>query len=189
MIKLTEKKIQRSINTCNRAKLFINLTINEIVELLSDTLINIFRNYISNKRVKFKYGEISWININIKSALYKRTRLTKRYYVNVRMQNDDNLLLSHYNKCTEMILGANNENMLRISKKLNDPSSALNSYWSHRNWFLSNKRYQVILQSFKTVKFNHNPKRRPVYLNDFASQFTLVSNSSVLPDISFHTLA
>ena len=64
MIKLTEKKIQRSINTCNRAKLFINLTINEIVELLSDTLIKIFRNYISNKRVKFKYGEASWININ-----------------------------------------------------------------------------------------------------------------------------
>ena len=62
-----------------------------------------------------------------------------------------------------MILGANNENMLRISKKLNDPSTALNSYWSLRNWFLSNKRYQVILQSFKTVKLNQNPKRRPVY--------------------------
>ena len=88
-----------------------------------------------------------------------------------------------------MILGANNENMLRISKKLNDLSTALNSCWSLRNWFLSNKRYQVILQSFKTVKLNQNPKRRPVYLNDFASQCTLVSNSSVLPDISFHTLA
>ena len=37
--------------------LFINL--NKRVELLSNALINIFRNYIPNKKVKFKYGEAS----------------------------------------------------------------------------------------------------------------------------------
>ena len=55
--KADEKNIQKSIKTCNWARLFINLTINERVELLSNTLINIFRNYIPNKKVKFKYGE------------------------------------------------------------------------------------------------------------------------------------
>ena len=58
--------------------MFINLTINEIVELLYNALINIFRNYIPNKKNKFEYGEAPWINKNIKSALRKRSRLTKK---------------------------------------------------------------------------------------------------------------
>ena len=58
----------------------------------SNTLINIFRNYIPNKKVRFEYGEAPWINKNIKSALCKRSRLTKRYYVNGQVQNDYNLL-------------------------------------------------------------------------------------------------
>ena len=58
----------------------------------SNTLINIFRNYIPNKKFRFEYGEAPWISKNIKSALCKRSRLTKRYYVNGQVQNDYNLL-------------------------------------------------------------------------------------------------
>ena len=54
------------------------------MELLSNTLINTFRNYIPNKKIKFKYGEALWINKNIKVALRKRFRLPKRYYVNAQ---------------------------------------------------------------------------------------------------------
>ena len=69
--------------------------INGRVELLSNMLINIFRNYISNKKIKSKYGEVPWINKNTKSALRKRSRFTKRYHVNVQVQSDYNLLLSY----------------------------------------------------------------------------------------------
>ena len=62
-----------------------------------------------------------------KSALRKRSRLTERYYVNSQVQSDYNLLLSHYEKCAEILI-AKNEYMLRISKKLNDPSTARKSY-------------------------------------------------------------
>ena len=49
------------------------------MEVFSNTLTNIFRNYITNKKVNLKYGEAPWINKNTKSALCKRSRLTKRY--------------------------------------------------------------------------------------------------------------
>ena len=101
--KLT-KKLPEKCKTCNLARLFINLTINERVELLSNTLINIFRNYFSNKKVKFKYGEAPCINKYRKSSLRRRSRFTKRYYVNGQVQSDYNLLLGHSKKCTEMIL-------------------------------------------------------------------------------------
>ena len=71
------------MKTCNWARMFINLTVIERVELLPSNLINIFRNYIPNNKVKFEYGEAPWINRNIESALCKRSRITKRYYANV----------------------------------------------------------------------------------------------------------
>ena len=82
IIKLTKKtsKIVHNLNNKCKSGTF------------SNTLINIFRNYIPNKKVRFEYGEAPWISKNIKSALCKRSRLTKRYYVNGQVQNDYNLL-------------------------------------------------------------------------------------------------
>ena len=96
--KLTKKNTHRSIKTCYWARLFINLTINEKVEFLSNTLINRFMTYVTKKKFTFKCSEALWINKNIKSALRKRSTLTKRYYVNGLMQSDHNLLLSHPKK-------------------------------------------------------------------------------------------
>ena len=45
------KNTQGSIKTSNWAGLFINLTISERVGLLSNTLTNIFKNYIPNKKI------------------------------------------------------------------------------------------------------------------------------------------
>ena len=110
------------------------------MELLFIALIKIFGNYIPSKKTKFKYGEEPWINKNMmKSTLPKRSKLTKRYYVNDQLQSDYNLLLSQSEKCTEMILSAKNDYLLRMYKKLSDPSTALKSYWSILNRFFNNK--------------------------------------------------
>lgn len=77
--------IQRSISTSNWSRLFLKLTINERLELLFNMLMNTFRNDIPNKKVKFRYGEALWINKYIKYASHKRSRLTKRHYVNGHM--------------------------------------------------------------------------------------------------------
>ena len=89
-----------------------------------------------------------------------------------------------------MILGAKNEYMLRMSKKLNDPSTAPKSYWSILNWFLNNKKIPSIPPIFHKGKVISDFKEKANLFNSFfASQCTPVSNSSVLPDISFHTNA
>ena len=161
--------------------MFLNLTINERVELLSNKLINIFRSYFPNKKIKFK---------NIKSALRKRSRLTKIYYVNGQVLIDYNLLLSHSKKCREMIISAKNEYMPRMSKTLSDTSIATKSHWSifgWYNWFLSNKRIPSIPPLFHNGKIILDFKEIINLFNSyFSSQCTPVSNSSVLPDISFH---
>ena len=78
---------------------------------------NLFRNSIPNKKVKYKYVEALWINKNIKSTLNKRSWLTKRYYVHGQVQSDYDLLISYLKKCREMILSSKPVYMLKMSYK------------------------------------------------------------------------
>ena len=80
--------------------------------------------------------------------------------------------------------------MLRLSKKLNDPSTAPKSYWFILNWILNNKKTPSILPIFHNGKVISDFKEKTNLFNSFfVSQCTLVSNSSVLSDINFHTNA
>ena len=77
--------------------------------------------------------------------------------------------------------------MLRISRKLNDPSTTPKSYWAILNWVLKNKKIPRILPIFHNDKVISDFNEKTNLFNSFfASYCTLVSNSSVLPNISFH---
>ena len=93
-------------------------------------------------------------------------------------------------KCTEMILSAKNERMLRMSKKINHPSTSPKSYWSVLNWFLNNKNIPSIPLIFHNGKVISDFNEKANLFNSFfASQCTSASKSSVLPDISSQTNA
>ena len=69
--------MQKSISIFNYEKVFANISINEKVGLLKNTLLNIFRNYIPNKIVKCNYRDPPWITKQIKSKLKNRSIITK----------------------------------------------------------------------------------------------------------------
>ena len=63
-------------------RLFGNLSVNRKVDLLNETLLNIFRNYIPNKKIKFNYCQPPWMNDNIKRCLKERSKLSKMHRAN-----------------------------------------------------------------------------------------------------------
>ena len=91
----------------------------------------------------------------------------KKYYANCQVQIDYNIFLSHSKKCTVIILSVKNEYILKISKKLNDPSTAPKSYWSILNWFPNNKKIHSIPSIF------HNGKVTP----DFKEKLSFHTNT------------
>ena len=60
-------EMQKSISLFNWEKAFENLSNNKKAGLLISTLLNIFCNYIPNKRVKCSYRDPPWITKQIKS--------------------------------------------------------------------------------------------------------------------------
>ena len=73
--------IQQSISCFNWKKAFENLSINEKVDLLNTTLLNIFRNYIPNKIVKCSYRDPPWLTKLIKSKLKEIKLKVKNYKI------------------------------------------------------------------------------------------------------------
>ena len=63
------ENIKYAISNFNWSKAFENLSVDGKVKHLTKTLLNIFQNYIPNKKIKYDYRQPPWINANIKSPL------------------------------------------------------------------------------------------------------------------------
>ena len=86
----------------NRA--FENLPVNEKVELLNETLLNTFGNYIPNKKIKCDYRQPPWMADNIKKTLKQRSKLTKLFYKNGQRNSDHIKVLEKSEECASLIL-------------------------------------------------------------------------------------
>ena len=92
----------------------------EIVELLNETLLNIDQNYIPNKTIKCDYCQPPWMTDNIKKSLKERSELTKIFYKNGQRKTDREKVLEKATECTNEILEAKKNYILKMSKKLED---------------------------------------------------------------------
>ena len=66
--KANVKSIQKAVQTFDWVKTFGNLSVDGKVDFVNETLMNIFRNYIPNKKVKCNYCHPPWMNDKIKNA-------------------------------------------------------------------------------------------------------------------------
>ena len=115
------------------------VTKREIKKLrLNNILLNIFRNFIPYKIIKFGYKYRGWINPKILSSLRNKSKFTKRYYSNPNEENK-NLLPAKSIECSNMIVEDKERYTAKLNKKLDDPSTMQKAYWSILNTFLNNK--------------------------------------------------
>ena len=100
---------------------------------------NIIRNFIPHKTKKFDYKNPEWMNTFIISALNKSSILLKRYYRNPSEYNKETLI-NQSNECTKLIIEAKQNNIAKMSSKLDSPDTASKTYWVIINIFLNKKK-------------------------------------------------
>ena len=76
------ENINKTISNFNWTKAFENLSVDEKVELNNEALLNIYRNYTSDKKIKCDLRQPPWMTDNIKKSLKERSKLTKIFYKN-----------------------------------------------------------------------------------------------------------
>ena len=75
----TLENIQQSVSGIDWNFNFQGKTVNQKVNILHECLLNVFHNFIPNKKIKFNYQDPPWMTEIVKSKLRERSNLVKRY--------------------------------------------------------------------------------------------------------------
>ena len=170
----------------NRA--FENLPVNEKVELLNETLLNIFGSYIPNKKIKCDYRQPPCMADNIKKTLKQRSKLTKLFYKNGQRNSDHIKVLEKSEECASLISEAKKNYILKMTSKLEDSNTASKTYWSILNRFLYNKKIPAIPPLLVDGNFISDfCEKANLFNNFFASTCTPIKNNSRLPSFTYKT--
>ena len=186
--KANVENIKKAVSNFNWNRAFENLSVDEKVELLNDTLLNIFRNYIPNKKIKCDYRQPPWMTDNIKKSLKQRSKLTKIYYKNGQKNSDHIKVLEKSEECTSLISEAKKNYILKMTSKLEDSNTASKTYWSILNRFLYNKKIPAIPPLLVDGNFISDfCEKANLFNNFFASICTPIKNNSRLSPFIYKT--
>ena len=168
--------------------LFHTLDVNEQVELLNVTLLNIFRNFIPHKIIKSNCRDAPWISNIIKTSLRKKSRLYKKFIKNGCKESDLIELKNHSSYCSDLISSSKKEYFNKLSNKLSNPYIGPKTYWSILNGILGKVKIPAIPPLIVNNCFETDFLKKANIFNEFfASQCSLITNNSTLPDILFRT--
>ena len=180
--------IKKSIANFNWDRAFVNLSINEQVELLENTLLNIFRNFIPHETTKCNLKDPPWMNKKIKSALKNKNRLYKKYISGSKKQEDEIKLQADTVFVSNLIATTKDSYFTDLGKRLNDPKTGPKTYWSILKRFLNKIKIPTIPPLLVNGTFETDFGRKADIFNVFfAKQCSIINNGSVLPEISYKT--
>ena len=158
----------------------------ENVELLiRKTLLNIYQNYIPNKKIKCDYCQPPWVNDNVWKSLKERSKFIKLFY-----KNGQSILVvkvtmkKYWEKLLDVLmrlLNLKKSYILKMSKNLEDSHTASKTYWNISDHSICNKKTPAIPLLFVYCNFISDFREKINILNNcFASTFTPRKNASLL---------
>ena len=179
-----------NIEYFNWRKAFEFLSVDSKVDLLNETLLNIFRNYIPNKKIKCYYRQASWMTYDIKAYLKERSKLTKIYHKNGRQKSNYDKVLEKFADCTKKITQAKNDYINKMTNSLQNPSTASKTYWAILSCLLYNKKNLAIPSLVVDGKLVPGFCEKANLFNIFFSSIcTQIQNTSILSPFLYRTNA
>ena len=178
------ENINKAMCNSDWNKAFENLSVDKKVDFLNKTLLNIFRNYIPNKKIKCDYRQPPWMTDNIK----ERCKLTKFFYINGQRKIDRDKVLERSEEYTKQILKAKKNYILKMTKTLADSKTSPKTYWTILNRLLYNRKLPTIPCLLDDGKLVSDFCKKPnIFNNFFVSVCTPIDNTSCLPSFSYRT--
>ena len=176
--------MQRAIANYDWDKVSYNIDINKKVLLFDETVLNIIRNFILYETIIFDDRDPPWITSRIKEAFQDKNLAFKRFVKNKgSVNNSSNLerfrsLQKNLSSLTET---SKHGCFSKIAKKLPDPNTSSQTYWSILKRFLTSKEVPCIPPIFHDNKFITDFREKAELFNSFfTNQCSLITNTSEL---------
>ena len=160
-------QIQQAIEQFSWEKSFRNLNINEMVSLFNEIIKNILSNYIPHETITCDDKDSPWFNKNIKQLIQEKNNTYKSFIL-----SDNNPQIFERVKSLQNQLKCSSEGnkincYLRISKKLMDPATSAQKYWSILKTLSNNKKIPCIPPIFYQGKYVADFKKKAELFNSF----------------------
>ena len=176
-----------SINKCICAfdwdKAFRGKDINTQIITFSETLLNIFSNYIPNKKIVCDDRDPPWINDNIKRKLIAKNIIYRTFIKNGRNNNDYMKFENIRQEISDLINTSKTNYYNKLGAQLNNPQTSSKKYWSILKTFFNGKKVPIIPPLLVNNQLVTDFKAKANLFNEyFSKQCTIIKTSSLLPD-------
>ena len=109
---------------------------NKQVAMLTETLLNIFSNFIPNKVITVRPRQAPWITQSINNFIQKKNRAYKSFVRNGRPDDKQEAMNEMISKGSKLIEDAKDRYFKKIGTALSSPETGIKSYWSLINRIL-----------------------------------------------------
>ena len=180
--------IKRSVSSFDWERSFAGIGVDQQVDLLTSTLLNICRNFIPHETISCKEKDPPWITDEMKKSLRRKNRLYKKYISRGRTDEDKTNFDLCNTQCESLITESKNRYYLKLSEKLNNPLTSSKAYWATLNRFLKKGKIPTIppIEHEGEIVTDFSRKAN-LFNNFFADQCTILDNGSTLPEFSYLT--
>ena len=180
--------IKNSIQNFDWNRAFLNLSINDQVEIFNHTLLNIFRNFFPHETIKCNPKDPPWITKDIKMALRRKNRLYRKYISSGKKQEDEINLNNTTDIVSKLITESKEIYFTNLGKRLIDPNTSPKTYWTILKKFLNKVKISNIPPLLVNGIFETDFKKKASIFNEFfANQCSTLNNGSVIPDFKYKT--
>ena len=155
----------------NWDRLHDNKNVDSQVFILTEIILNIFRNFVPNKYITFDDKDPAWINEikNIKSKTKAKNKPYLEYVKKGRQEIDFCALEESVRNLNDLILQTKASYYENLGRKLHDPTLQSKTYWSILKGFYNGKRVPLIPPRLIDNKFGTNSKPRQIFLMIFSA--------------------
>ena len=181
------QRIQKAILSVNwERELLVRVdNPNEQVKFFTETLMNIFSNYIPNKLAKIKKRELPWFNKRVRS-LYKRFKFKfDKYRKRGFPQSMSEQVEKFKTEYTDAVLESKEDFLRSQGHVLNDPSIHPKKYWSILKRLTSVFSFPnippILINNTFISDFTHKAE---IFNNYFATICTVLDTGSQIPVLS-----
>ena len=163
-------------------KLSSNANVEKQVNILNDTLFNIFSNFVKSKVITVDERDPPWINEEIKCKIKSKNKTFQQYFKNGRKITDFEIVDKEAGELSEMIQKRKEKYFYDLSLKLNNPQTSPKTYWSIIKSCYNGRKIPIIPPLSVNGKIITNFKEKVNLFNKyFSSQCNPLPNDSKLP--------
>ena len=185
--KADSNAIRQSIKQFPWGRHLARLSPDEQASLFTETLLNIFSNFIPNRTINVKSRDPPWINRYIKNLLLRSKRAYKKYIRKGNKEEDRDQVILLREEVRRSIENARQTHFESLGNDLANKETGIKRYWSIINSFFNKNKFPVIPPLlFNDVFVTNCTNKTELFNSHFAQQCSVIETGSTLPQ--FHPL-